>query len=165
LESDKVRDEHKDLMERIGELRTILGDPARVDAIIVEELDEVNDRYGDDRRTEGHALRGRHEHRGHDRRPADGDLDHPLRLRQAAAARHLQAAAPGRPRGDGDGHERGRLHRAPPHLLDHDFLLFFTNRGKVYRLKVYELPEGSRTSKGGPWSTCCRSATARRSPP
>ena len=66
----------------------------------------------------GHPLRGRHEHRGHDRRPADGDLDHPLRLRQAAAARHLPPAAPRRPRGDGDGHEGGRLHRAPPHLLD-----------------------------------------------
>src|SRR6478735_3899626 len=52
LESDKVRDEHKDLMERIGELREILGDPARVDAIIVEELDELVERYGDDRRTE-----------------------------------------------------------------------------------------------------------------
>jgi DNA gyrase subunit A len=52
LESDKVRDEHKDLMERIGELRAILGDPARIDAIIVEELDEVTERYGDERRTE-----------------------------------------------------------------------------------------------------------------
>ena len=41
----------------------------------------------------------------------------------------------------------------------HDYLLFFTNQGKVYRLKVYELPEGSRTAKGAPWSTCCRCAT------
>ena len=42
----------------------------------------------------------------------------------------------------------------------HDFLLFFTNRGKVYRLKVYELPEGSRTRRAARWSTCCRCATA-----
>ena len=118
LESDKVRDEHKDLMERIGELRTILGDPARVDALIVEELDEIGRALRRRAPHRGHPLRGRHEHRGHDRRPADGDLDHPLRLRQAPAARHLPPAAPRRPRGDGDGHERGRLHRAPPHLLD-----------------------------------------------
>ncbi len=65
-----------------------------------------------------HPLRGRHEHRGHDRRPADGDLDHPLRLRQAPAARDLSPAASWRPRGDGDGPQGGRLHRAPAHLLD-----------------------------------------------
>ncbi len=65
-----------------------------------------------------HPLRGRHEHRGHDRRPADGDLDHPLGLRQAAAAGDLPPAAPGRHRGDGDGPQGGRLHRAPAHLLD-----------------------------------------------
>src|SRR5690349_12117510 len=52
LESDKVRDEHRTLMELIGELRAILGDPGRVDALILEELGDINERYGDDRRTE-----------------------------------------------------------------------------------------------------------------
>ena len=52
LESDKVREEHVELLKRIAELREILGDPARIDAVIVKELDEVDARYGDERRTE-----------------------------------------------------------------------------------------------------------------
>ena len=76
LESDKVRAEHAELIERIGELRAILGDPA---------ADRRPDRRGArrDRRAlrrraphRDHPLRGRRGHRGHDRRPADGDLDH-----------------------------------------------------------------------------------------
>ena len=118
LESDKVRAEHAELVELIAELRAILGDPARIDAL---------DRRGDRRARQAlrrrapdrdHPLRRRPQRRGRDRRPADGDLDHPLRLRQAAAADHLPPAAPRRRRRDGDEHEGGRLHRAPPHLLD-----------------------------------------------
>ena len=52
LESEKVRAEHNELMEKIAELRAILGEPARIDALITEELGEIADRYGDDRRTE-----------------------------------------------------------------------------------------------------------------
>src|SRR3712207_2452560 len=52
LESDKVREEHAELTKRIGELRAILGDPARIDALIVDELSEIDRRYGDERRTE-----------------------------------------------------------------------------------------------------------------
>ena len=110
-----------------------------------------------------HPLRGRHEHRGHDRRPADGDLDHPLGLRQAAAAGHLPPAAPRWHRRHGDGHEGGRLHRAPAHLLDARLpaLLHQPRQG---------LPaQGLRAARGladvaraGRWSTCCRCATARR---
>ena len=118
LESDKVRAEHAELLETIAELRAILGDPARVDALIVEELDEVDAALRRRAPHRDHPLRGRHEHRGHDRRPADGDLADPLGLRQAPAAGHLPPAAPRRRRGDGDGHEGGRLHRAPAHLLD-----------------------------------------------
>ena len=62
--------------------------------------------------------RGRDRHRGPDRRPADGHLDHPLRLHQVAAAVDLPPAAPRRRRRDRDGHEGRRLHRAPVRLLD-----------------------------------------------
>ena len=65
-----------------------------------------------------HRRRGRGRPRGHDRRGADGDLDHALRLHQAAAALHLPQAAPRRRRRDRDGDQGGRLHRAPAHLLD-----------------------------------------------
>ena len=65
-----------------------------------------------------HPRRGRDRHRGPDRRPADGDLDHPLRLHQVAAAVHLPPAAPRRRRRHRDGHEGRRLHRASVRLLD-----------------------------------------------
>ena len=52
LEADKVRAEHADLMERIGELRAILGDEARVTGLVKDELAEIVDAYGDERRTE-----------------------------------------------------------------------------------------------------------------
>jgi DNA gyrase subunit A len=148
LESDKVRDEHKDLMERIGELRTILGDPARVDAIIVEELDEVVGRYGDDRRTEVTHFEG-------DMNIEDmiADQQMVISITHSGYAKRLPLATYRQQHRGGRGVMGMDLKEDDyiEHLhicSTHDFLLFFTNRGKVYRLKVYELPEGSRTSKG-----------------
>ena len=117
LEADSIKQEHADVTERIAELRAILGDEGRVLAVIKEELGEIRERFGDERRTEIIALRGRDRHRGPDRRPADGDHDHPHRLHQVAAAGHLPPAAPRRARRHRDGHEGRRLHRAPVHLL------------------------------------------------
>jgi DNA gyrase subunit A len=148
LESDKVRDEHKDLMERIGELRTILGDPARVDALIVEELDEVVERYGDDRRTEVTHFEG-------DMNIEDmiADQQMVISITHSGYAKRLPLATYRQQNRGGRGVMGMDLKEDDyiEHLhicSTHDFLLFFTNRGKVYRLKVYELPEGSRTSKG-----------------
>ena len=59
LESDKVRTEHAGLMKRVAELRAILGDEARIDGLIVEELGEIENRYGDERRTEITVARAR----------------------------------------------------------------------------------------------------------
>jgi DNA gyrase subunit A len=148
LESDKVRDEHKDLMERIGELRTILGDPGKVDAIIVEELDEVNDRYGDDRRTEVTHFEG-------DMNIEDmiADQQMVISITHSGYAKRLPLATYRQQHRGGRG-VMGMDMKEDDYIehlhicSTHDFLLFFTNRGKVYRLKVYELPEGSRTSKG-----------------
>jgi DNA gyrase subunit A len=148
LESDKVRDEHKDLMERIGELRGILGDPARVDAVVVEELDEVNERYGDDRRTEVTHFEG-------DMNIEDmiADQQMVISITHSGYAKRLPLATYRQQNRGGRGVMGMDLKEDDyiEHLhicSTHDFLLFFTNRGKVYRLKVYELPEGSRTSKG-----------------
>jgi DNA gyrase subunit A len=148
LESDKVRAEHKDLMERIGELRTILGDPAKVDAIIVEELDEVNERYGDDRRTEVTHFEG-------DMNIEDmiADQQMVISITHSGYAKRLPLATYRQQHRGGRG-VMGMDMKEDDYIehlhicSTHDFLLFFTNRGKVYRLKVYELPEGSRTSKG-----------------
>jgi DNA gyrase subunit A len=148
LESDKVRDEHKDLMERIGELRAILGDPARVDAVFIEELDEVNARYGDDRRTEVTHFEG-------DMNIEDmiADQQMVISITHSGYAKRLPLATYRQQNRGGRGVMGMDLKEDDyiEHLhicSTHDFLLFFTNRGKVYRLKVYELPEGSRTSKG-----------------
>ncbi len=148
LESDKVRDEHKDLMERIGELRAILGDPARIDAIIIEELDEVNDRYGDERRTEVTHFEG-------DMNIEDmiADQQMVISITHSGYAKRLPLATYRQQHRGGRG-VMGMDMKEDDYIehlhicSTHDFLLFFTNRGKVYRLKVYELPEGSRTSKG-----------------
>jgi DNA gyrase subunit A len=148
LESDKVRDEHKDLMERIGELRAILGDPARIDALIVEELDEVGDRYGDERRTEVTHFEG-----DMDIEDMIADQQMVISITHSGYAKRLPLATYRQQHRGGRGVMGMDLKEDDyiEHLhicSTHDFLLFFTNRGKVYRLKVYELPEGSRTSKG-----------------
>ena len=148
LESDKVRAEHAELMETIAELRAILGDPARVDALIVEELDEVDERYGDERRTEITHFEG-------DLNIEDmiADQQMVISLTHSGYVKRLPLATYRQQRRGGVGVMGMDMKEGDyiEHLhicSTHDFLLFFTNRGKVYRLKVYELPEGSRTSKG-----------------
>ncbi len=148
LESDKLREEHEELSRRIAELRAILGDPARIDALIVEELDEVDKRYGDDRRTEVTHFEG-------DMNIEDmiADQQMVISITHSGYAKRLPLATYRQQHRGGRGVMGMDLKEDDyiEHLhicSTHDFLLFFTNRGKVYRLKVYELPEGSRTSKG-----------------
>ncbi len=148
LESDKVREEHAELLGTIAELRAILGDPSRVDALIVEELDEIDQRYGDDRRTEITHFEG-------DMNIEDmiADEQMVISLTHSGYVKRLPLVTYRQQRRGGIGVMGMDMKEGDyiEHLhicSTHDFLLFFTNRGKVYRLKVYELPEGSRTSKG-----------------
>src|SRR5215211_3583063 len=148
LESDKVREEHAELVKLIGELRAILGDPARIDALIVEEIDAIEQRYGDERRTEITLFEG------------DVDIEDMIAEQQMVISitrsgyvKRLPLATYRQQRRGGRGVMGMDLKEGDyiEHLhicSTHDFLLFFTNRGKVYRLKVYELPEGARASKG-----------------
>jgi DNA gyrase subunit A len=148
LESDKLREEHEELAKRIAELRSILGDPARIDAVIVEELDEVDKRYGDERRTEIAHFEG-------DMNIEDmiADQQMVISITHSGYAKRLPLATYRQQHRGGRGVMGMDLKEDDyiEHLhicSTHDFLLFFTNRGKVYRLKVYELPEGARTAKG-----------------
>jgi DNA gyrase subunit A len=148
LESDKVHSEHAELIERIGELRAILGDPARIDGVVVEELDELNERYGDERRTEITHFEG-------DMNVEDmiADQQMVISITRSGYVKRLPLATYRQQRRGGIGVMGMDLKEGDyiEHLhicSTHDWMLFFTNRGKVYRLKVYELPEGSRTSKG-----------------
>ena len=87
LARKEVEDEYADLQERIAELRAILGDPARIDALIKEELLEIKEIYGTQRRPphRDRRRRGGARARGPDRGGGHGDRDHPLRLHQAPA--------------------------------------------------------------------------------
>jgi DNA gyrase subunit A len=148
LESDKVRAEHEELMEKIAELRAILGDPARVDALIVDELTEIEQRYGDERRTEIGHFEG-----DLDLEDVIADQQMVISITHSGYAKRLPLATYRQQRRGGVGVMGMNLKEDDyiEHLhicSTHDFLLFFTNFGKVYRLKVYELPEGSRTSRG-----------------
>jgi len=148
LESDKVRAEHTDLVERIGELRAILGDEARVLGLVKEELAEIVASYGDERRTEITHFEG---DVGIEDMIADQQMV--ISLTASGYVKRLPLATYRQQRRGGVGVMGMNLKEddyiAHLHICStHDYLLFFTNRGKVYRLKVYELPEGSRTSKG-----------------
>ena len=148
LEADGIKQEHADVTERIAELRAILGDESRVLAVIKEELSEIAERFGDERRTEIS-----HSEDEIDIEDLIADQQMVITITQSGYIKSLPLATyrqqarggrgvTGMDMKDGDFIE---------HLFvtsSHDYLLFFSNRGKVYRSKVYELPEAQRTAKG-----------------
>ena len=150
LERKRVEDEHKDLMERIGELRTILGDESRIDGLIREELLEIKEIYAknDDRRTEIVAAEGELE-----LEDLIAEEDMVIAITRSNYIKRLPVTTYREQRRGGQGVMGMDLKEDDyiEHLFvasTHDYVLFFTNVGKVYRLKVHELPLGSRQSKG-----------------
>ncbi len=148
LEADAIKQEHADVTERIAELRAILGEESRVLAVIKEELGEIAERFGDERRTDISASEDEI-----DIEDLIADQQMVITITNTGYIKSLPLTTyrqqhrggrgiAGMDMKDGDFIE---------HLFicsTHDYLLFFTNRGKVYRSKVYELPEASRTAKG-----------------
>jgi DNA gyrase subunit A len=148
LEADSIRREHADKVERIKELRELLGDEDKVLGLIKEELEEIAERYGDERRTKI--------------APAEEDLDVEdliadqqmvIAITKSGYIKSLPLATYRQQRRGGVGVTGMDMKDEDyiEHLFvcsTHDYLLFFTNRGKVYRSKVYELPEAGRTSRG-----------------
>jgi DNA gyrase subunit A len=148
LESDKVRAEHAELLKRIKELRAILGDEARIDGVVTDELNAIDERYGDERRTEITHSEG-----DLDIEDVIADQQMVISITASGYAKRLPLATYRQQRRGGVGVMGMNLKEGDyiEHLhicSTHDYLLFFTNKGKVYRLKVYELPEGARTAKG-----------------
>src|SRR5437660_1364951 len=148
LEADKIKQEHADLIERIRELREILGDESRVLALIKEELSEIAETYGDDRRTEIVHAEGEI-----DIEDLIADQQMVISITHSGYVKSLPLSTYRQQRRGGVGVTGMDMKEDDyiEHLFvssTHDYLLFFTNRGKVYRLKVYELPEASRTSRG-----------------
>ncbi len=148
LEADKIRAEHADLLERIKELREILGDESRVLTLIKDELAEIGEAYGDERRTEITLAEGEI-----DIEDLIADQQMVISITHSGYIKSLPLSTYRQQRRGGVGITGMDLKEEDyiEHLFvssTHDYLLFFTNRGKVYRLKVYELPEASRTAKG-----------------
>ena len=148
LEADKVRAEHAELLERIAGLREILGDEQRIDGLIREELAVIDDRYGDERRSEITFAEGEV-----DIEDMIADQQMVISITASGYAKRIPLATYRQQRRGGVGVMGMNMKEGDyiEHLhicSTHDYLLFFTNRGKVYRLKVYELPDGSRTSRG-----------------
>jgi DNA gyrase subunit A len=148
LEVDKIKQEHADIVERIAELRAILGDEARVMGIVREELQEISDAYGDERRTQISFAEGEI-----DIEDLIADQQMVITITNSGYVKSLPLATYRQQRRGGVGVTGMDMKDGDyiEHLFvtsTHDFLLFFTNRGKVYRTKVYELPEASRTAKG-----------------
>ncbi len=148
LESGKIKQEHADLVERIKELREILGDESRVFGLIKEELAEIRSTFADERRTEITASED------------DIDIEDLIADQQMVIAITKSGYIKSLPLDTYRKQKRGGVGVTGMDMKDddyiehlfvtstHDFLLFFTNRGKVYRQKVYELPEASRTARG-----------------
>jgi len=148
LEADSIKQEHADVTERIRELREILGDESRVLGLITEELREVVDRFGDSRRTEITHAEGEI-----DIEDLIADQQMVITITQTGYIKSLPLATYRQQQRGGRGVTGMDMKDGDfiEHLFvcsTHDYLLFFTNRGKVYRSKVYELPEAQRTAKG-----------------
>ena len=151
LERDKIQSEYDDLLALIADLADILAKPERVSQIIKDELDEVKRKFDDKRRTElmvGEVLS-----------LEDEDLieesDVLITLSNKGYIKRLdQAEFTAQKRGgrgvQGTGVKDDDFVRELVSTSTHDHLLFFTNKGRVYRLKGYEIPEYGRTAKGLP---------------
>jgi DNA gyrase subunit A len=150
LERRSVEDEYADIQERIAELRDLLGSEAKIDALIKDELLELRGIYGrsDDRRTEIVAAETELE-----LEDLIAEEDMVIAITRSGYIKRLPVTAYREQRRGGIGVMGMDLKDEDyiEHLFvasTHDYLLFFTSVGKVYRLKVHELPLGSRQSKG-----------------
>jgi DNA gyrase subunit A len=148
LEAGKIEQEHAERVERIKELREILGDEERVKGIIKEELLEIRQAYGDERRTE---ITHSEDDVGIEDLIADQQMV--IAITKSGYIKSLPLSTYRQQKRGGVGVTGMDMKDDDyiEHLFvssTHDYLLFFTNRGKIYRQKVYDLPEGSRTSRG-----------------
>ena len=148
LERQKILDEHNELMRKIADYNDILAKPERQRKIVGDELDEIVAKYGDERRTK--IL------------PYSGEMNvEDLIAEENVVVTVTHSGFIKRTKADeyraqhrgGKGIKGAKLREddVVDHFFltsTHNWLLFFTNKGRVYRLKAYELPEGSRDSKG-----------------
>ncbi|NCX26442.1 MAG: DNA gyrase subunit A, partial [Burkholderiaceae bacterium] len=148
LERQKIIDEYETLMSEIKELTTILNDPAKQRTIIKEELKEIAEKYGDDRRTQ--IIAGDTDLSVEDLIP---DQDVVVTITRGGYAKRTRADLYRSQRRGGKGVKGAALKQDDivEHFFTastHNWLLFFTNQGRVYRAKVHELPDAGRDARG-----------------
>jgi len=150
LEQDKIVNEYKELLDLIDELLTILKNPDRLMQVIREELEEMRDEFGDERRTE---ILTDH---------LDLTLEDLITEEDVVVTLSHAGYAKSQPLSDYRAQRRGGRGKSAAGVKEEDFIdklfiasthdtiLCFSSRGKVYWLKVYELPQASRISRGKP---------------
>ncbi|MED4161815.1 DNA gyrase subunit A [Halalkalibacterium halodurans] len=150
LERDKIEAEYKELIERIAELKAILADQEKVLDIIREELLELKEKYNDERKTAISASEDMFE--DEDLIPRQNvviTLTHHGYIKRLPISTYRSQKRGGRGiQGMGTNEDDFVQHLFTTN--SHHTILFFTNKGKVYRLKGYEIPELGRTAKGIP---------------
>ncbi|MFD2045621.1 DNA gyrase subunit A [Ornithinibacillus salinisoli] len=151
LERDKIESEYKDLLQLIDELKAILASEEKVLEIIREELTEIKEKYNDPRRTEI-TVGGADFFEDEDLIPEENiviTLTHQGYIKRLPSSTYRTQKRGGRGiQGMGTNDDDFVEHLVS--TTTHDTVLFFTNKGKVYKVKGYEIPEFSRTAKGIP---------------
>lgn len=150
LEREKIDEEYAELMKLISELRAILADENKILAIIGEELEEIKEKFGDDRRSE--ITIGHEAIEDEDLIPREDvviTISHTGYIKRLPVSTYRAQKRGGR----GVVGMETKLDDFVEHLFvtnSHHHLLFFTDKGKVYKLKAYEIPELGRTARGTP---------------
>ena len=148
MERQKIIDEHEELMRKIADYNDILAKPERQRTIVGDELDEIVARYGDERRTKILPYSG--EMNVEDLIAEENVV---VTVTHSGFIKRTKANEYRAQHRGGKGIKGAKLREddVVDHFFltsTHNWLLFFTNKGRVYRIKAYELPEGSRDSKG-----------------
>lgn len=150
LEHGKILDEYKELLSLIGELMFIISSPERLMEVIREELEVIRDTYGDVRRTEITAA------------SADIDIEDLINQEDVVVTLSHEGYVKYQPLSDYEAQRRGGKGKSATRMKDedyierllvantHDTILCFSSRGRLYWMKVYQLPLASRTARGKP---------------
>jgi len=148
LEREKIKTEHKELVERIKYLKELLGSDTLIYGVIKDELKEIKKKYNDERRTEITSEAS-------DLEIEDliAEEENVITITHSGYIKRLPVTTYRKQNRGGRGVTGMNLKEEDfvEHLFissTHNYIMFFSNYGKVYRLKVYEIPEGSKTSKG-----------------